>query len=415
MVTLNPAMLYCSHPITSFNTPITKSPCFSQFPKTPFLQTPRRHLFTSVKFSLVEETIEDDEKIEERNQKYRWIEIGPNITESQKEAISKLPPKMTKRNKAFMKQIICFDSEKTGFTLFSMLRAWVKIMKPKRADWLLVLKEMAKLEHPLIFEVTEFALLEDSFEANIRDYTKLIDGYAKQKRLQDAEDTFQAMKSKGLTCDQITFTVLIQMYSKAGNLNQAEETFEELKLLGLPVDKRAYGAMIMAYVRAGMPQDGENLLREMEAQEIYAGKEVYKALLRAYSNLGDTLGAQRVFDLIQLARISPDVKLCALLINAHRVAGQSDGARSVFDNLRRAGLEPSDKCVALMLGAYEKENKLNVALDLLMDLEKDNIMVGKEASEVLVGWFRRLGVVDEMALVLSEYASKEAKCMTPVV
>ncbi|KAF9616946.1 hypothetical protein IFM89_033016 [Coptis chinensis] len=291
-------------------------------------------------------------------------------------------------------------------------RSWVKIMKPRRADWLLVLKEMSKLEVPLVSEVTEYALLEDSFEANIRDYTKLIDGYAKQNRLHDAEITLQAMKKRGFTCDQITLTVLINMYSKAGSLEQAEEIFEELKLLGLPLDKRAYGAMIMAYVRAGMPDRGEILLGEMEAQEIYAGKEVYKALLRAYSTLGNTLGAQRVFDAIQFARISPDVKLCALLINAHRVAGQSDGARRVFENMRRAGLTPSDKCVALMLAAYEKENKLNLALDLLIDLEKDNFVLGKEGSEVLVCWFRRLGVVDEVALVLKEYAAKEIKCET---
>ncbi|KAL5727985.1 hypothetical protein ACHQM5_001118 [Ranunculus cassubicifolius] len=387
-------------PRPPFSKPYSPLPNFSQsLPKT---------TLTAIKSSSLLEH-QQSEELHESQEKYKWIEVGTDLSESQEKSIAKLPPHMTKRNKALMKQIICFDESSQEVNLGSILRSWVKIMKPKRADWLLVLKEMTKLEHPLVFQVTEFALLEDSFEANIRDYTKMIDGYAKQNRLQDAENMFQAMKNKGFTCDQITFTVLIQMYSKAGNFIQAEEMFEELKLLGLPLDKRAYGAMIMAYVRAGMPHNGENLLREMEALEIVAGKEIYKALLRAYSNIGDTLGAQRVFDAIQFAGISPDVRLCALLINAHRVAGQSDGARTVFDNLRRAGLEPNDKCVALMLDVYEKENKLNFALDLLIDLEKDGIMVGKEGSDILVGWFRRLGVVDEVASVLSEYASKEIK------
>ncbi|KAL2514981.1 Pentatricopeptide repeat-containing protein [Forsythia ovata] len=139
----------------------------------------------------------------------------------------------------------------------------------------------------------------------------------------------------------------------------------------------------MAYIRAGMLDRGESVLKEMEAQEIYAGREVYKALLRAYSMIGDSLGAQRVFDAIQLAGIIPDVKVCGLLINAYVMAGQTREAVIAFDNLRQAGLEPNDKCVALVLAAYEKENKLKIALDLLIKLEKDGVMIEKEASELL--------------------------------
>ena len=262
-------------------------------------------------------------------------------------------------------------------------------------------------------QVAELALLEESFEANVRDYTKIIHGYAKQNRLQDAEDTLVAMKRRGFTRDQVILTALIHMYSKAGNLKLAEDTFEEMKLFGLPLDKRSYGSMIMAYIRVGMLDQGETSLGEMEALEIYAGREVYKALLRAYSMIGDDEGAQRVFDAIQFAAIIPDVKLCGLLKNANVVAGQSHKACVAFENLRRVGFEPSDKCVALILAAYEKENKLNKALDFLIDLERDGIIVGKEVSDVLVAWFRRLGVVEEVELVLKEYASKQVNCQEP--
>ena len=214
-----------------------------------------------------------------------------------------------------------------------------------------------------------------------------------------------AMKTRGFVCDQVTLTTFIDMYSKNGNLNMAEETFEELKVLGQPLDKRSYGSMIMAYIRAGVPERGENLLREMDSQEIYAGSEVYKALLRVYSMSGNVEGAQRVFDAIQLAGITPDAKLCGLLINAYAVSGQSQKARTAFENMRRAGLEPNDKCVALVLCAYEKEDKLQTALEFLTELEREGIMVGKEASETLVGWFRKLGVVEEVGLVLREFAN----------
>lgn len=384
------------------------------FHQISFFRKPTNLSFSNFRFRplSVATNVENAEKVEigeeEKKPKFRWVEIGPHITETQKQAISKLPPKMTKRCKALMKQIICFSPEKT--ILSQLLAAWVRIMRPNRADWLTVLKELSCLDHPMLFEVSELALLEESFEANVRDYTKIIHGYAKQNRLQDAEKILLAMKRKGFLCDQVTLTALIHMYSKAGNLKQAENTFEEMKLLGVPLDKRSYGAMIMTYIRAGMLDQGESLLREMEDQETYAGREVYKALLRAYSMIGDSEGAQRVFNAIQFAGIIPDAKLCGLLINAYVVAGHSHKACIAFENLRGAGLEPNDKCVALILAACEKDNKLNKALGFLIDLERDGIMVGKEASEVLVGWFRRLGVVEEVNLVLKEYASKQVNC-----
>lgn len=98
-----------------------------------------------------EMNIEKLEGKEEEKPRFRWVKIGPDITEDQKRAISQISPKLSNRCKAFIKQIICFSPEKGS--LLELLAAWVKSMKPARADWLLVLKEMSRLEHPLYVEV----------------------------------------------------------------------------------------------------------------------------------------------------------------------------------------------------------------------------------------------------------------------
>ncbi|ONK63523.1 uncharacterized protein A4U43_C07F16100 [Asparagus officinalis] len=336
----------------------------------------------------------EEENVEEEKEKpkIKWHDVGPDITEAQKEAITQLPPKMTNRCKAIMKRIICFTQDEV---LSHILAAWVKVMKPRRSDWLTVLKELKRTESPLLLEVMDWVLLEESFEANARDYTKVIDTYAKHNLIEKAESTFQAMKKRGFPCDQVTLTVLIHMYSKAGNLNKAKEAFQEIQFLGLPLDRRAYDSMIMAYIRAGELNLAENLMKETEAKEIYAGREVYKALLRAYSIIGNSDGAQRVFDAIQFARIVPDSKLCALLINAYCVGGETDKALSVLENMKSVGLKPNGKCVVLVLEAYDKENSIEKALAFLKDLEDDGVKIDEEASEILEQWFQRLGVVDD--------------------
>ncbi|CAI8613020.1 unnamed protein product [Vicia faba] len=370
-----------------------KNPCDFDFHK--------RH-FDSVLVRVSTEGILQD--VVDGNQKrFRWNEIRDGITEEQKLAISKLPFKMVKRCKAVMRQIICFSEEKGR--LCDVLGAWAKIMMPTRADWLSVLKELKNIDHPLYAEVAEHALIEKSFEPNLRDYTKLVHHYSKENQLEAAENIFMLMKERGFICDQVILTTMVHMYSKAGHLDRAEEYYEEIKLLGEPLDKRSYGSMIMAYIRAGMPEKGESLLEEMYAQEIYAGSEVYKALLRAYSGVGNADGAQRVFDAIQLAGIIPDDKVCSLLIYAYGMAGQSQKARIAFENMRRVGIEPTDRCISSVVVAYEKENMLNTALEFLMGLEKDGIMVEEETSRILAGWFRKLGVVEKVELVLRDFAT----------
>jgi len=104
------------------------------------------------------------------------------------------------------------------------------------------------LIYTICFQATKFSVNEESFEANIRDYTKLLDGYAKKDRLEDAERVFKTMTDKGFSRDAVTCNVLIHMYSKTGNLDRAREAFDQMRTLGLQQDQSAYGSMIMACV-----------------------------------------------------------------------------------------------------------------------------------------------------------------------
>lgn len=103
--------------------------------------------------AVVAAIVEEVHELESEREKprFRWVEVRSDITEMQKKAISQLPPKMANRCKALMRQIICFSPQKGN--LSEMLAAWVRIMKPERADWLSVLKHMKLLNHPLYIEV----------------------------------------------------------------------------------------------------------------------------------------------------------------------------------------------------------------------------------------------------------------------
>lgn len=78
--------------------------------------------------------------------RFNWV----GLTEEQEEAITRIPVKMSKRCQALMKQIICC---KNGSFSDDMLGDWVRRMKPIRADWLSLLKELNNLDSPFYIKV----------------------------------------------------------------------------------------------------------------------------------------------------------------------------------------------------------------------------------------------------------------------
>lgn len=109
--------------------------------------------------AFVTKKVEETAKAENEEQKpmFKLNEIGPHITDAQKQAISKLSPNLTKRCKAITRQLICFSPHKDS--LSDLLASWVRIMKPRRADWLAVLKELKTMDHPFYLQVSHFSFL----------------------------------------------------------------------------------------------------------------------------------------------------------------------------------------------------------------------------------------------------------------
>ena len=82
--------------------------------------------------------------------RFRWDAFG---SDSQERAIRGLSPKLPSRCKALMTRVVCLSPGDEN--LGALLAYWVKAMKPKRADWLLVLKELKAMESPLLAEVSD--------------------------------------------------------------------------------------------------------------------------------------------------------------------------------------------------------------------------------------------------------------------
>ncbi|XP_020594636.1 pentatricopeptide repeat-containing protein At1g19525-like, partial [Phalaenopsis equestris] len=186
------------------------------------------------------------------------------------------------------------------------------------------------------------------------------------------------------------------------DLNKAKEAFQTLSQQNFLPDLRVYKSMITAYVNAGQPKQAESLIREMEERDVKPTREIYLQVLRAFSGSGQVDGARRIVYTMQFAGIEPNLESYKLLIEAYSRAGDPDQARGHFDDMRRANIKPDDGCVASMISAYEKKNMLDKAVDLLLKLEKDVFQPGIVTNSVLVDWFGRLKLVEEVELLVKK-------------
>ncbi|XP_048130058.1 pentatricopeptide repeat-containing protein At4g11690 isoform X2 [Rhodamnia argentea] len=331
----------------------------------------------------------------------KWAEVADKIHESEEITWPQEPKPVSGKSKLVTEKILSMKEEDDPFPL---LAEWVELMQPNRVDWTALLDRLKEQNPHVYLKVAEHLLNVESFQANVRDYTKLIDAYAKDISLEDAERILKKMYENGILPDILTATILVHMYCKAGKLDRAKEAFESLKGQGFQPDMKVYNSMIMAYANAGKPAMAETLMTER--RDMTPSEEIYMALLRSYAQSGDVAGAAKITTRMEFAGFQPSLESCTLIVEAYGQAGDPDMARNNFDYMIKMGIKPDDRCTAGMISAYMKKNLLDKALNLLLQLEKDGFEPGVHTYAVLVDWLGRLQLIDEAEQVLDKIAQQ---------
>ncbi|KAL8171983.1 hypothetical protein V2J09_023787 [Rumex salicifolius] len=331
----------------------------------------------------------------------KWKDVADKLHEADEVLWPKEAKPITGKCKLVTEKILSMEKEEDPFPL---LAEWVELLQPSRADWDSLLQRLQERNAGFYYKVVEHVLDEPTFETNIRDFSKLIDAYAKENRLEDVERILAKMSEKGIQPDILILTILVHTYSKVNNVERAKQAYETLKIHGFKPNKQLYTSMIMAYVNVGQPYLGELLTREMETRNINPSEEVYLALLRAFAQQGEVNSAQRISNSMQLGGFQPSLESCTLLVEACARAGEMIRARINFDYMLKSGFKPDDKSVAAMLDAYKFKNALDKALDLLLQLEKQGFVPGVATYTALLDWLAEMQLIDEAEQVLDKIA-----------
>ncbi|CAN0923982.1 Pentatricopeptide repeat-containing protein At1g19525 [Linum grandiflorum] len=332
----------------------------------------------------------------------KWGEVADKVHKTGEALWPQEPKPISGKCRLVTEKIL---SLKTEDDPSSLLEEWKELLDPRKVDWVALLDQLKERDTNLYLKVAELLLEENSFQANIRDYSVLVAAHAEENHVEDAERILQKMNDKGIVPDISSATSLVHMYSKAGNLDRARHAFESLRAHGFRPDIKVYNSMIMAYIKAGQPAVAESsLLTEMEGSGLQVPEEIYMALLESYAKLGDANLAARIVKQMQWKGFELTLESGALLLEAFAQAGKPNDARNNFDYMMKIGLKPDDRCTASMIAAYKEKNLLDKALSLLLELEGEGLEPGLATYTVLIDWFGKMGLIDEVEQLLRKIA-----------
>ncbi|CAI5535715.1 unnamed protein product [Closterium sp. Naga37s-1] len=252
--------------------------------------------------------------------------------------------------------------------LHQRLENWVKGVRPHRRDLIDTIKEMDTADtRELLCQVMQWSLSEEWYEADARDYTKLVERLGKDGRLGEMERAFTGMEADGIAPDLISFSVKINAYGRAKEVEKAEAAWEEMRLRGITPDAKAYTTMMTVYGKAGQPDKAEQLLDAMLAAACKPSPVTLCSLVTAYGLAGRPDDAQRVFDkVLAQTDIKPDCHVFTALSAAFGLNGRTDEAVAAFKRMLAAGLAPDDRSVARLVEAHgSMDRQLDRQLALL--------------------------------------------------
>ncbi|CAO2039609.1 unnamed protein product [Urochloa humidicola] len=321
----------------------------------------------------------------------KWAEVAERTAEAEAHFVPQEAKPVEGKAKKAEERLLSIDPRR-GDPVPPM-EEWKEEHRPKRVDWMALLERVKARNVELYLKVAEILLAEESFEANIRDYSKLIDLHAKANHVEGAEIILGKMKEKGVAPDILTSITLVHMYSKAGNLDRAKEAFEFIRSEGFKPDLKLISSMIKCYISHGEPGEADNLLKSMK--DIKPTREMYTDVIRAYAQQGKVDAAQNVHRAMHMAGIESTPELFTMSIEAYGRIGDPEKACALFQHMRRSGHEPDDSSIAGVVAAYMKKNQLDQALLWLLSLEKDGLRPGVKTNLVLLDWLSMLQLVLE--------------------
>uniref|UniRef100_A0A803KP88 Pentatricopeptide repeat-containing protein n=1 Tax=Chenopodium quinoa TaxID=63459 RepID=A0A803KP88_CHEQI len=168
-------------------------------------------------------------------------------------------------------------------------------------------------------------------------YNTLIDGLCKANRLSLVHKLFREMRAHGIAPVVITYASLLDYLYKtarldeaAGQLEDAENFFSNLLSKGLQPDIRTYNIMIKGFCKKGLMSEVGQVLRIMEEDGCPPDDRTYNIIIRGYILNNDLSKAFYYCDIMTSKKFEADADTFSLFVDLLSSGNLSDSSKDLL-------------------------------------------------------------------------------------
>ncbi|CAM8934711.1 unnamed protein product [Rhodiola kirilowii] len=216
------------------------------------------------------------------------------------------------------------------------------------------------------------SLMKEVAEPNGVTFNTLITAYCHEENLIQALVMLEKSFNLGYVPDVITVTNVLKVLCKEGRASEGRELLERVEDMGGKVDVVAYNTVIEGFCKLRKVKIGCLLLKDMERKGCLPNADTYNVLISGYLDVGMLDSATEMFYDMKTDGIIWNFATYDMLIRGLCAGGRINDGLKILELMEesKGGAQGRISPYNSVIYGLYKEDRLNEALDFLVDLGK---------------------------------------------
>ena len=216
-----------------------------------------------------------------------------------------------------------------------------------------------------------------------------------------AEFYVHNMQKAGFVSDCVPYCSVISTYSRIGELGVAEDLFKEMIGLRIEPDIVIFGTLINAFAEAGNTAKVSEYVDLMKRAGFTANIIICNSLIKLYTSIGDLRLAQETYKLLKSITEGGDVFASNCMINLYNNHSMVREAEAIFDALRKTG-DANEFSFSMMVNMYKKAGEISKALMIAQEMREKHLLSDSLSYNTLIGLYASDGRMREASQLFIE-------------
>lgn len=212
------------------------------------------------------------------------------------------------------------------------------------------------------------ALLEqsDSGTVDVITHNTIMKGYAKARRIEDCFKLLQDMRSKGISCSQVTYGILLDCCINENQVDRAMKIVNDMTEAGCQMNTVLCTTLIKGLARAGDLQKAMKMYKLMRTDRGMSPDLItFSILIKANCDSGGLEDALKLLEDMLSLGLKPDEVVFNNLIAGCGRSGSAALGKQLYADMVKSGVRPSNATFSILIRLFHQSKVLEEAIELL--------------------------------------------------